>query len=205
VPRKNLLPVASSETAALLERCAVQAVYSNLRLAELSMAGERWRQVADTPSADAVFLSPNPALRVRVAEFAKAGNTEEAFETLFKPLKDSTVVLEGVVEASSLPKSAKGTAKLVRDEPERIEISVESASGGVLVLADRMSPGWTATIDGKPAVALTADYLFRAVVVPPSATVVVWTYVAPGFVIGCWISGAVVAALLIVALCIRDR
>jgi len=203
VPRKNLIPAASADTAAFLERCAVWAVYSNLRLPELSMAGERWRQVADNPSADAVFLSPSPFPRVRFAESAKAGNAEEAFATLFKPIKESTVVLEGNVDASSLPKSANGAAKIVRDEPERIEISVETSTGGVVVLADRMSPGWTATIDGKPVVALTADYLFRGVAVPRGASVIVWTYSAPGFLVGCWIGALTVVLLLLAAVRFR--
>ena len=63
------------------------------------------------------------------------------------------------------------------------------------MLSDRMSPGWWATIDDGFTMVATADYLFRAVVVPPGKHKVVWKYTAPGFEAGAWFS-AILAALL---------
>jgi hypothetical protein len=197
VPRKWLIPEASTETAAFLERCAVRAVFSNLRVPEINFGGEHWRQIAEGPTADAVFVSPNPAPRVKIASTAKVGTAEEAFAALFQPTNDTPVVLEGVVDSSLSPISAIGTASIVRDEPERIEIAVDTPTGGAVVLADRMSPGWWATLDGDFTMNATADYLFRAVIVPPGRHTIVWTYTAPGFRSGVWISGILAGLLFI--------
>jgi hypothetical protein len=48
----------------------------------------------------------------------------------------------------------------------RIEIDVQAASGGVLVLSEIYYPGWRATVDGEPVPILQADYVLRAVCVP---------------------------------------
>lgn len=196
VPRKEIVPEASAETAAFLERCAVRAVLSNLRTPEISVAGVRWRQIAEGANSDALFVSPNPAPRVRIASSAVAGTAEEALLALLKPMDQTPVVLEGV-HSGMPPTSSTGTATIVRDEPERIEIAVDSTTGGVLVLADRMSPGWWATLDGGFTIAATADYLFRAVIVPAGKHTVVWKYTAPGFEAGAWISVILVGLLII--------
>jgi hypothetical protein len=199
VPRKAIIPETSRETAAFLERCAVRAIFSNLRTPEITVGGLRWRQIAEGANADALFVSPKPAPRVRIASAAKAGTAEEAFAAVFQPMEKASVILEGV-DSERLPRSATGTAKIVRDEPERIDIEVDSPTGGALVLADRMSPGWEAALDGDFTTSATADYLFRAVIVPPGKHQVVWNYAAPGFVAGVWISGILIGFLIVASI-----
>jgi hypothetical protein len=48
----------------------------------------------------------------------------------------------------------------------RIEVDVQAASAGVLVLSEVFYPGWRATVDGEPVPLLRADYVLRAVCVP---------------------------------------
>jgi uncharacterized membrane protein YfhO len=61
-----------------------------------------------------------------------------------------------------------------------------------------MFPGWKVTVDGKPARALTADYMLRAVVVPAGRHAIVWEYLDPAFERGRAIS--LLAAALIALL-----
>jgi hypothetical protein len=47
-------------------------------------------------------------------------------------------------------------------EPNELEYTVQSAKGGVLVFSEIYYPGWTATIDGKPAELGRVNYVLRA-------------------------------------------
>jgi hypothetical protein len=64
-------------------------------------------------------------------------------------------------------------------QPNRVEVTVADGAAGWLVLGDLWYPGWTCSIDGKAATLLRANFLFRAVVVPPGEHTVVFTF-APG-------------------------
>ena len=48
-----------------------------------------------------------------------------------------------------------------------VELAVRTPVSGTLVLSDVYYPGWRATVDGVPAEVLRADYVFRAVSLPP--------------------------------------
>jgi len=48
-----------------------------------------------------------------------------------------------------------------------VELAVRTPVSGYLVLSDVYYPGWRATVDGVPAEVLRADYVFRAVLLPP--------------------------------------
>jgi hypothetical protein len=83
----------------------------------------------------------------------------------------TTVVLE---EAGGGPGPSRpcDPAKLAQvhitaESPNRLDLELESPSEGWLVIADTWYPGWTAQVDGKPAPILRADFLFRAIAVPP--------------------------------------
>jgi hypothetical protein len=74
-----------------------------------------------------------------------------------------------------------GSARTVSWRPDRIEIEVDSAQGGMLVLHETYYPGWVAEIDGRPARILRADVLFRGVEVAAGKRNVVFRFAPLSF------------------------
>jgi hypothetical protein len=85
------------------------------------------------------------------------------------------------VEASLAPgRAARGEAEIARDLPGDTAVRVRADGPALLVLNDLFAPGWTATVDGRPAAILRANALVRAVAVEPGAHEVRFRYCAPG-------------------------
>jgi hypothetical protein len=82
---------------------------------------------------------------------------------------------------SALGSGLGGSARFVSWRADRIEVEVESAQGGMLVLHETYYPGWVAEIDGKDARILRADVLFRGVEVPPGRRQVVFRFAPLSF------------------------
>jgi hypothetical protein len=68
--------------------------------------------------------------------------------------------------------------EIVYYEGNRIEAQVQGG-GGLLIFSEVEYPGWRATVDGDPAPLLRADYLLRALCVPPGEHQVVLVYDPP--------------------------
>jgi uncharacterized membrane protein YfhO len=68
------------------------------------------------------------------------------------------------------------TVSIIRDEPERVVVTVRAREPGIVVLADLFYPGWEATVAGSPAPIYRANYLFRGVPVPAGTSEVVFEY-----------------------------
>jgi len=60
-----------------------------------------------------------------------------------------------------------GHISFVRYGLNEVELAVRTPVSGTLVLSDVYYPGWRAEVDGVPAEVLRADYVFRAVLLPP--------------------------------------
>jgi uncharacterized membrane protein YfhO len=69
-------------------------------------------------------------------------------------------------------------------------IRVSARSAGFLVLSDLFYPGWVARLDGRLVKIYRADYLLRAVGVPPGEHVVEFEYACPSFGFGAAVSVA---------------
>lgn len=59
-----------------------------------------------------------------------------------------------------------GSVVLTSYEPNLLKYSINSAKGGVVVFSEIYYPGWTVTIDGKPAELGRVNYVLRALKVP---------------------------------------
>lgn len=90
-----------------------------------------------------------------------------------------------------------GAARIVRDEPERIEVETDSAGPAYLVLSDTWDPGWSATVDGRPAPIRPAWSTFRAVFLEAGRHRVAFRYRPAGFDAGLTISLLGLASLVV--------
>jgi hypothetical protein len=80
--------------------------------------------------------------------------------------------------------AAENVATLKTYTPTQISIDVRSGRGGYVLVNDQFDPDWTAQINGQPAEILRADYILRAVQVPPGHSTVTMSYVAHYHVAG---------------------
>ncbi|MCA1686633.1 MAG: YfhO family protein, partial [Planctomycetia bacterium] len=108
------------------------------------------------------------------------------------------VVVEDPDRPLAVDAKVSGTARIVRDEPDRVAVETESKGPSYLVLADTFDPGWRATVDGRPAPIRPAFVAFRAVYLPAGRHRVDFRYRPSGFLTGLTVSmaGLVVAAVL---------
>jgi hypothetical protein len=66
--------------------------------------------------------------------------------------------------------------RLLAWAPDRLDIALDAAQPGVLVVHDLYYPGWTAEVDGKPARILRTNELFRGVEVGEGRHMVVFRF-----------------------------
>jgi hypothetical protein len=90
------------------------------------------------------------------------------------PLLERAIVEEPV---GPLTKPNRPPAvEIRRRDQTRVEVGVQTAADGLLVLADPWYPQWKVTVDGRPAELLRVDHAFRGVRVPAGSHRVVFTY-----------------------------
>ncbi len=96
-----------------------------------------------------------------------------------------------------------GQVKVLEWKPGRIALEVESDAPGVLVLSEMKYPGWKATVNGKPAEILTANYILRALSLPAGSHRVEMVYRPRSFSFG--LGASVLTAVLVALLFLRYR
>jgi hypothetical protein len=165
----------------------------------LSLMDVGWLAVADTQSPAGLHYESLPApARVRVVPHAVwVDSPDAAFERALDPTFDpeSQVILEGAARHVA---GGGGEARIIDSpNPNRVVIDVAAPEGGWLVLSDVWYPGWSSTVDGAPTTILRADYLFRAVWVPPGRHSVEFSYRSFWLFVGASISTAAWLILLL--------
>jgi hypothetical protein len=102
-----------------------------------------------------------------------------------RAMRDGTVdlgrvaVLDSPIEPGQQPDrglGSRGSAAVLRYADKAVFIETQADGKRLMVLTDVYYPGWIATIDGREAPILRADYAFRAVAVPPGRHVVEFRY-----------------------------
>ena len=110
-------------------------------------------------------------------------------------------VVEGEVPAGYAPPG--GEARVVLDEPARVEVEARAGAPALLVLNDIFAAGWTARVDGAPAAIVAVNYLARGVWLGPGTHRVAFAYRTPLLRQGWMLCGA--GALALAAWGLRRR
>jgi Bacterial membrane protein YfhO len=116
-----------------------------------------------------------------------------------------TVVLDrssNIAPPRSLERA--GAAVITSYEAQRVEIVASLLRPGILVLNDSDYPGWRVSIDGRPGKWVTANYLFRGVLLNPGKHVVRFEYRPASFYLGAAVS-LLTCGLLAGVIIIRSR
>ena len=138
-----------------------------------------------------IFRNPGALPRARLmGNPVYVADEKSAVELLKQPNFDPREHL--IVEDPTRPLPpgvrADGSARIISERPERVEIAVEAATNAYLVLADTFDPGWSATRDGLPEPIRPAWVAFRAVHVPRGSHTVIFRYEPAGFRLGLGVS-----------------
>ncbi|MFD8263082.1 glycosyltransferase [Streptomyces griseoluteus] len=112
-----------------------------------------------------------------------------------------------VSRATLIGAGGSGTPQAVAAGPVEIHTTVPGGSGGrVLRLADAVSDGWTATLDGKPLTPRTVDGWAQGFELPAGGGKLDVTYDAPfTHTVWLWVQGALAVLLVVLALPGRRR
>jgi hypothetical protein len=135
------------------------------------------------------------------------GGAGRALERVLHPAfdPDREVVLEGDPGISPTMASPPGRARFRWKGPDRAEIDLDAPDGGLLLIRNAYDPGWEATVDGREALVLPADFLLQAVPVPPGRHTVELRYRDPWIGYGLLGSSVSVAVLVAGGLWLRRR
>jgi hypothetical protein len=140
-----------------------------------------WQPAADLDEAMTMLIAPGFQGR-SVCVVTARGSDQETLEA---------VLPSGVSETGEAA-TADARCALVRETPEELEITTDTTSGGILVLADTFAGGWHAYVDGARSPILQVNGLFRGVYLPSGKHTIVFTYAPLSVTLGFLISGLAV-------------
>jgi len=162
-----------------------------------------WRKVYDQDSVQ-IYENPRALPRAWMVPRVEVVSAEESLRRVrgeskepFNPREAALLELEGI-SRSDLPQGEfkePAEARIVSYEANQLAIETVADKSAVLVASEVNYPGWEATIDGRPAEILTADYLLRGVIVPEGRHRVEMRYTAPAAR-----HGAIITAFTLLAL-----
>jgi hypothetical protein len=165
-----------------------------------------------------IFRNQNAAPRAFVATSVSAVRSTDAavdwFAARSQRFSDGALDVRGIdparsavieAQANAVPASVgtaascagQATASITRYESDRVEVAVDSACPGLLVLSDTYYPGWSARVNGHRAPIHATDIAFRGVFVDTGRSTVVFSYQPSSFRFGLVLS---VAAFLVLPL-----
>ena len=90
------------------------------------------------------------------------------------------------------------------EHSQHVAVDAETPTPALLVLNDTNYPGWRAYLNGQPAEMLTANFLFRGVLLPAGKSTVEFKYQPWSFRIGGGISLAALAILTLLVLRVSE-
>ncbi|MGA7415962.1 MAG: YfhO family protein, partial [Bryobacteraceae bacterium] len=126
-------------------------------------------------------------------------STIKAFDRVNDPgidLRQTAIVDSPPAEPLGTPSAASDQIQFVSYGINRLELAVQSQSGGLLILSENYDSAWKATVNGRSAKVYRADGALRSVAVPTGSSRVIFEY-APRSV---WM-GAMFSLLTLLGVC----
>jgi Bacterial membrane protein YfhO len=124
-----------------------------------------------------VWRVPGALPRAWLVGCARVADEHAAFAALgdesFDPAREVILALDPGERGECGP---AGTAQFISSRGDRVELLTDASRPAFLVMADAYDPGWSATVDGRPAPLLRANVAFRSVAVPRGRHLVVLVY-----------------------------
>jgi hypothetical protein len=179
----------------------------------LDLLGVRWFVTAGLPPAEARVLRERGFRRVdQVAYFQLWERPAPPLARMYYDLDvvadpaqrvarlqgDYPLLERAIVEEPVGPLTKPNRPPAVeirRRDQTRVEVGVQTAADGLLVLADPWYPQWKVTVDGRPAELLRVDHAFRGVRVPAGTHRVVFSYEDRALQVGLVVSAVSVLGL----------
>jgi hypothetical protein len=144
-----------------------------------------------------IYANPRAMPRTWVVGGQRVVRGDAAIDAVTAPGFDPART--AIVERPLRGLSGSGTSRIVRYEPERVELRATADRRALVVLSDVWFPGWKATVDGRDAPIERVDYLLRGVAVGPGEHRIEMRYQPWSWRAG-WIVSLLTAALLAAAL-----
>jgi hypothetical protein len=144
----------------------------------------------------------DPTPRASVVFTWRAVDPDAGLDTVLNPRFDSdrqAIVAPahgGEPEAASGPRTPPAPALYRELQPNHARVRIRIDTPGLLVIRNPYDRNWTATVDGRAAPVLIADYAMQGVLVPAGSHVVDLRYRDPAVGFGLVVSAAGWAALL---------
>lgn len=136
-----------------------------------------------------------------VPAWTVAASAQAALRSVLAPGFDPSrsAYLESDPGIAQVPNAQAGSASYREVAPEDVRIEVDARAPSIVVVRNSYDPGWTATVDGRPAPVLPTDYLVQGVAVPAGRHVVRLVYRDPEVSRGL-VAGALVWVILLSAI-----
>jgi hypothetical protein len=154
-------------------------------------------------------LVPNAEFFARDAPMLKRLD-DPAWDPRASVLLDQAGTLLGIF-TGAVP-SPSNHVELKTYTPTEIDVDVESVKGGFVLINDQYDPDWEVRLNGRDAPLLRADYIMRAVQVPPGASTIKMHYAAhyrvagldlPAEAVNTFSDGTMLAAWLVAGFALR--
>ena len=101
-----------------------------------------------------------------------------------------------VADPGHTPGAGRGTATILRYEPDVVEFGIDAERAGLLVASEIFAPGWRAFVDGGERAIWRANGAFRGVEIPAGRHRLRFEYRAPGYAAGRALSVTAAVGLL---------
>ena len=98
-----------------------------------------------------------------ITNWKEVGGADAAITVINRASGSGTrATFEAAVLGDTKVQDNTSVVSITQCEPNHLKYTVKSATGGIIVFSEVYYPGWTATIDGKPAELGRVNYVLRA-------------------------------------------